>query len=193
MLPFENLGPPEDKYFADGITEEITSRLASVHELGVISRKTAVQYDRTGKTIKQISKDLGVDYALEGTVRWDRGTEGKSRVRVTPQLIRAYDDTHLWSESYNRVIDDIFSVQSDIAEQVIQKLGITLLEPESQTLKAKPTENIEAYNAFLRGISNLEEDNRLAVQMFELAVEPDPNFAQLFDDLVSSSKGGPSS
>ncbi len=183
VLPFENLGSPEDSYFADGMTEEITSRLASVRQLGVISRQSAVQYDRTGKTIKQIGRDLGVDYALEGTVRWDRSLGGRSRVRVTPQLIRISDDTHLWSERYERVIEDIFAVQSEIAEKVIRQLDITLLEPERRVIETKPTDNLEAYHAYLRGMDHLgraefmEEKYRMAVQMFGMAVELDPKFA----------------
>ena len=186
VLPFDNLGPPEDDYFASGIAEEITSRLAAVRELGVISRTSAVGYDRTGKTIRHIGEDLGVNYVLEGSVRWDRSMEGKSRVRITPQLIRVSDDTHLWSARYDRVIEDIFAVQSDIAEQVIHQLDIHLLEPEQRALKAKPTDNLEAYQAYLRGIDYLmkpdmsEEQYRLAVQMFERAVKLDPNFALAF-------------
>ncbi|MBW1916184.1 MAG: protein kinase, partial [Deltaproteobacteria bacterium] len=126
VLPFENLGAPEDNYFADGITEEITSRLAPVHGLGVISRTSAMQYKNTQKTIKQIGEELAVDYVLEGTVRWSKGGEGKARVRVTPQLIKVADDTHLWSKRYDRVIEDIFAVQSEIAEKVIKQLDIKL-------------------------------------------------------------------
>ncbi|UCE21408.1 MAG: protein kinase, partial [Candidatus Aminicenantes bacterium] len=183
VLPFENLGSPDDNYFADGMTEEITSRLASVRQLGVISRQTAVQYDRTGKTIKQIGRDLGVDYALEGTVRWDRRLEGRSRVLVTPQLIQVSDDTNLWSERYERVIEDIFAVQSEIAEKVISQLDITLLEPERRAVEAKPTDNLEAYNAYLKGMDHYgrsgyaEEKYRMAIQMFGMAVELDPEFA----------------
>jgi len=186
VLPFENLGPPGDEYFADGITEEITSRLAALHGLGVISRSSAIRYKKTDKTIKEIGEELGVDYVLEGTVRWDRSPEHKGRVRVTPQLIHVLDDTHLWSARYDRVIEDIFAVQSDIAEQVIRQLDITLLESERRALKARPTENLEAYQAYLRGIDYLmkpdylEENLRLAVQMFERAVEFDPNFAIAF-------------
>jgi len=121
VLPFENLGPPEDEYFAAGMTEEITSRLAVVSGLGVISRTSAVQYDRTGKTLRQIGEDLGVDYVLEGTIRWNKHAEGGSRVRVTPQLIRVSDDTHLWAETYDRVLEDIFAVQSGIAERIIEQ------------------------------------------------------------------------
>jgi non-specific serine/threonine protein kinase len=190
VLPFENLGPPEDKYFADGITEEITSRLAAVSGLGVISRTSAVQYNRKGKTLTQIGQDLGVDYVLEGSIRWARGTGGKSRVRVTPQLIRVSDDTHLWSERYDRVIEDIFEVQSEIAKHVIHHLDITLLEPEQRTLKARPTKNLEAYNAYLRGIEFIrrpvytEETMQLALHMLRRAVEIDPGFTLAYVELA---------
>jgi TolB-like protein/Flp pilus assembly protein TadD/tRNA A-37 threonylcarbamoyl transferase component Bud32 len=186
VLPFENLGLPEDEYFADGITEEITSRLAALHELGIISRSSANRYKKTEKTIKEIGEELGVDFVLEGTVRWDRSPEDRGRVRVTPQLIRVSDDTHLWSDRYDREIEDIFAVQSDIAEQVIRQLDITLLEPEQKVMKDKPTDNLEAYQAYLRGIDYLarpedtEEQYRLAAQMFKRAIELDPNFALAF-------------
>jgi serine/threonine protein kinase/Flp pilus assembly protein TadD len=189
VIPFENLGPPEDKYFADGMTEEITSRLAAVSGLGVISRTSAVQYDRKGKTMAQIGEALGVDYVLEGTVRWDRGSGEKSRVRVTPQLISVSDDTHLWSERYDRVLEDIFEVQSEIAKHVIHHLDITLLEPEQRTLKTRPTENLEAYNAYLRGIEYVrrpdyeEESFQMALHMFQRAVQLDPGFTLAFVEL----------
>jgi serine/threonine-protein kinase len=192
VLPFENLGLPEDEYFADGITEEITSRLAALRGLGVISRSSAIRYKKTEKTIKEIGEELGVDFVLEGTVRWDRSPEGRGRVRVTPQLIRVSDDTHLWSDRYDREIEDIFAVQSDVAEKVIRQLDITLLEPERRALKAKPTENLDAYQAYLKGINYvrgvyyLEENLRLAVQMFERAVELDPNFALAFAELAGA-------
>jgi serine/threonine protein kinase/tetratricopeptide (TPR) repeat protein len=183
VLPFENLGPPDNAYFADGMTEEITSRLASVKALGVISRTTATQYDRTGKTLSRIGEDLGVDYVLEGTVRWDGTVAGESRVRVTPQLIRVSDDTHVWSDVYERKLEDIFSVQSDIAEKVVGRLGITLLEPERGAIEQRPTDNLDAYNAYLRGMEHagtvdwLKGDLELAEQMFERALELDPGFA----------------
>jgi len=127
VLPFENLGPPGDEYFADGITEEITSRLASIQKLGVISRSSAIRYKNTEKTIKEIGEELGVDFVLEGTVRWNRSPEDRGRVRVTPQLILVAEDTHFWSDRYDHGIKDIFTVQSDIAEQVIRQIDITLL------------------------------------------------------------------
>ncbi|MEE9554054.1 MAG: protein kinase [candidate division Zixibacteria bacterium] len=189
VLPFDNLGPPDEEYFADGVTEEITSRLAAVRKLGVISRTSAMKYKNERSSIKEIASDLGVDYVLEGTVRWNRKSSGDSRVRITPQLIRVSDDTHLWSERYDRVLDDIFDVQSEIAERVIEQLNIALLEPERRIVEAKPTSNLDAYQAYLRGLEYAgrpdyaEEDFRLAVQMFERAVELDGDFALAYADL----------
>jgi len=188
VLPFENLGPPEDEYFADGITEEITSRLSALHGLGVISRNSAKQYKRTDKTIKQIGEELGIDYLLEGTVRWDRSQEGQGRVRVTPQLIRVSDDSHLWSERYDRSLEDIFLVQSDIAEEVAQQLDLNVLAPERKALNAKPTDNIEAYDYYLRGWKHWNrgwlfsegQEFEQAIQMYEKATELDPEFAQAY-------------
>ncbi len=185
VLPFKNLGPPADEYFADGITEEITSRLAALQGLGVISRTSAIQYKDTNKTIKQIRDELGIDYALEGSVRWDRSAEGKGRVRVTPQLVRVSDDSHLWSERYDRVIEDIFSVQSEIAEQVAQQLDLKVLEPERRALNAQPTDNLEAYDYYLRGLEHESRgwaylDNQefeQAIEMLEKATDLDPDFA----------------
>jgi TolB-like protein/Tfp pilus assembly protein PilF len=183
VLPFENLGSPDIEYFADGITEEITSRLAALSGLGVISRTSAFQYKGAKKSIKQIGEELGVDFVLEGSVRWETPGAGESHVRVTPQLIRVADDTHLWSDRYDEVLRDIFDVQSQIAAQVIEKLDITLLEPERRALAARPTADMEAYQAYLRGLDYAAqppyslETCRLAVAMFERAVELDPNFA----------------
>ena len=184
VLPFENLGPPGDEYFADGITEEITSRLAALHGLGVISRTSAKQYKDSAKTTRQIGEELGVDYILEGTVRWDRSSEGKGRVRVTPQLIRVSDDTHVWSDSYNRALEDIFTVQSEIAEQVAKQLDIVVLEPERKILYSKPADNLEAYDLFLRGAKHTESgmNNRITgeinqgIELMKKAIELDPDF-----------------
>ncbi len=183
VLPFENLGSPDDEYFADGMAEEITSRLAVVSGLGVISRTSAVQYDSEGKTLREIGEDLGVDYVLEGTVRWSKGAEGGNRVRVTPQLIQVSDDTHLWAETYDRVLEDIFAVQSEIAEKIIGQLGVKMLERERELIEARPTENLLAYETYLRGINYargagaVEERWEKAETLLKQATELDPGFA----------------
>jgi TolB-like protein/Flp pilus assembly protein TadD len=190
VLPFENLGSQEDGYFAAGMTEEITSRLANVQGLGVISRTSAVQYDRRGKTVKQIGSDLGVDYVLEGSVRWDRGAGRESRVRITPQLIRVADDTHVWADRYERVIADVFAMQSEVAENAVKAMGVTLLPRERTALKAVSTNDLEAYDLYLRAqeLARGGEDRRHiegAVQLCQAAVDRDPSFAQALAGLAA--------
>ncbi len=180
VLPFENLGPPEDAFFADGMTEEITSRLAMIQGLSVISRTTAVRIAKT-QSIQEIGEELGVDYVLEGTVRWSRDADGPSRVRVTPQLIRVSDDSHLWATTYDEVIEDVFDVQSAVAAAVIESLGVSLLGSDRESLEARPTESVSAYQALLRAREWTrqpfsEETQRMTVQMLERAVELDPGF-----------------
>lgn len=179
VLPFENLGAPDDEYFAAGVTEEIIGRLASVEELEVISRSSSFQYDRTGKTMGQIGADFAVDYILDGTVRWARSSNG-SRVRISPQLVRVANDTGVWGETYDSDMDDIFQVQTAIATQVIEALGVVLVAGHRATSDEIPTTNQEAYQAYLKGQNALEREptGDLAQQMFERAVELDPNFAQ---------------
>ncbi len=181
VLPFENLGAPIDEYFADGITEEITARLAVLPGLGVIARTTAIRYRETEKTVAEIGAELGIDYILEGTVRWENVPDGPNRVRVTPQLIKVEDGTHLWAEIYEEPMESVFEVQSEIAEKVAEALNLTLLEPERQALKTAPTTNLEAYRYYLLGDEYLRSGASRAsalqaVEMFEAAVELDPGF-----------------
>ena len=208
VLPFENLGSSEDDYFADGITEEITSRIAEIGGLRVISRTSAMQYENHSKTLRQVGEELGVEYVLEGTIRTDRAPGGAGQVRVTPQLIRVADDAHLWTDRYtvDLVPGEIFRVQADIAEQVAQALDVALLEPERRALAERPTDNLEAYDYYLRGLTYARralrriEDSRLAAEMFERAAELDPTYVEayaalaetyghLFDDFGETSAG----
>jgi len=191
VLPFENLGAPEDAYFAAGMTEEITSRLANVQGLGVISRTSATEYTRRGKTVKEIGSELGVDYVLEGSVRWERGAGRESRVRITPQLIRVTDDTHVWADRYERVIADVFAIQSEVAENAVKAMGVALLPREQTRLKEVSTNDMEAYDLYLRGEQLAEggEDRQHiegALQMYQAAVDRDPRFAQALAGLATS-------
>jgi non-specific serine/threonine protein kinase len=183
VLPFENLSLSEDDYFADGITEEITSRLSEIKQLGVIGRTSATQYKNTNKTFEQIGEELGVDYLLEGTVRWEKRKDEESRVRITPQLIKVSDGTHLWTKRYDAVLQSVFDVQSDIAEKVSNALDIILLESEQKSISQKPTKNLQAYDFYLqaynyqiRGVSS-ETNSRIAEQLYLKAIELDPEFA----------------
>jgi serine/threonine-protein kinase len=184
VLPLENLGSSEDDYFADGITEEITSRIAEISGLRVISRQSAMQYKQSDKTLQQIGEELDVEYVLEGTVRTDRSPGGTGQVRVTSQLIRVDDDAHLWTDRYTADLEpgEIFRVQAEIAEQVAQALDVTLLERERNAIEARPTDNLQAYDFYLGGLqyfwrSSEEDDIQIAIRMFQKAVDLDPDFA----------------
>ena len=191
VLPFENLGAPEDAYFAAGMAEEITSRLANVQGLGVISRTSAIRYNQTGKTVKQIGADLGVDYVLEGSVRWEHGPGKESRVRITPQLIRVADDTHVWADRYDRVLADVFAIQSDVAESAVRAMGVTLLPREQTALQEVSTNDLEAYGLYLQGweLTNRGTNREFvegALQKFQAAVDRDPGFVQALAMLAST-------
>jgi TolB-like protein/Flp pilus assembly protein TadD len=193
VLPFENLGPAEDEYYADGITDAITARLAGLHGLSIISRHSAIQYKKCEKATRQIADELAVDYILEGTVQCEQTTNSIRRVRIIPQLIKASNDAHVWTEIYDDEMSEVFRLQSDLAERVAQTLDIALLEPEHRALTTRPTENVEAYEYLLQGEdyknrSGLEKDFherglKIAIQMYERAVELDPSFALAFAKL----------
>ncbi len=190
VLPFENLGAEDDEYFADGITDEITARLAGISSLRVISRTSAVLYKNSNKSLKQIGKELDVDYILEGTVRWDKSGD-TSRVRILPQLIKVSDDMHLWADNYERTLTQLFAVQADIANKIAEALDVVLLEPERRSLEAKPTDNLEAYDYYLRGNQYSrrgykEEGFRIAIEMFEKAIALDPSFALAYAALSNA-------
>ncbi|MBI5267116.1 MAG: protein kinase [candidate division Zixibacteria bacterium] len=176
VLPFENLGSPDDEYFADGMTEEITSRLAGIAGLGVISRTSVLQFKGSKKSIGQIGKELGVSYILEGTVRWAK-EGGQARVRITPQLIRVSDDRHMWTDIYERALMEVFAVQEDIATKIVNQLDVTLLETERRNLAVRPTTNAKAYEYYLKGISSLRGAGGDAVASFDSAVTLDSSFA----------------
>ncbi len=190
VLPFENLGSPDDEYFADGITEEITTNLASLSGLGVISRTSSMQYKKTDKSLKQIGKELKVDYVLEGTIRWEK-TDAESRVRISPQLIRVSDDSHIWADRFDAVLTDVFQVQSTIANAVAAALDVTLLQSEQQLLARKLNVDPRAYDYYLRGkqyytISGFHQSEiRLAEKMQIQAIQLEPAFAQPYAELGS--------
>jgi TolB-like protein/DNA-binding winged helix-turn-helix (wHTH) protein/Flp pilus assembly protein TadD len=190
VLPFENLGPEGEAYFAVGMSDEIMTRLAALRELGVISHTTVFQYDTTGKTVREIGADLNVDFILEGSVLWERGTEDAGRVRITPQLIRVSDDSHVWAHSYERVVDEVFEVQSEIASEVARHLGITFGESAERDAAGRPTENLNAYRAYLLGRYHAGQphftvDNwRRVIGYYEEAVELDPEFGLAWAELA---------
>jgi serine/threonine-protein kinase len=191
VLPFENLGAVDDDFFAAGITDAITVRLASLGNLAVISRSSAKQYASGSHSTRQIADDLGVDYLLEGTVQRERPGDTTSRVRVIPQLVRVSDDTHVWAEVFDEDLTEVFQVQSTIAERVARALDVALLEPERRRLAARYTESVEAYELYLRGHDYLAENlatgdanaRRVAIGLFERAIALDGSFALAWAEL----------
>jgi len=191
VLPFENLGPKDDEYFADGLTDELTARLAGVSGLAVIARQSAIQYKKSTKTPQQMRDELEVDYILEGTVSWQRSGAGPSRVRVRPQLINASEATHEWADVYDDDMTELFQVQTNIAQKVVNALNIVLLEPERGLITAKPSSNVEAYDYYLRGNDYFgrgweRKDFEIAIQMYQRAVELDQNFALAYAKMAAA-------
>jgi TolB-like protein/class 3 adenylate cyclase len=179
VLPFENLS--EDKanaYFADGIQEEILTRLSKIADLKVISRTSTQHYKSTPENLSEIAKQLGVAHILEGSVQ-----KSGDAVRVNVQLIKAANDSHLWADSFDRKLTDIFSVESEVAKAVADQLRAKLTGQEEQDLAAKPTDNPEAYDAYLRGLAYTlktfpTRGNTVGAQKyFKEAVRLDPKFA----------------
>jgi TolB-like protein/Tfp pilus assembly protein PilF len=178
VLPFANMSSdPEDGYFADGMTEELIDRLAQVKSLKVIARTSVMKYKGSQKGALEVGKELSIGALIEGSVR-----KAGNRIRVTVQLINAETEEHLWSSHYDKNLDDIFAVQSEIAEKVAGELKVQLLESEKRTLEKKPTENTEAYSCFLRGRELFREENepsvRQAISLYEKAIQLDPSFAR---------------
>lgn len=192
VMPFENLGYEEQVYFAEGITEEITSLLASLQTLGVISRQSALHYAGREYTTEQVGRELGVHYILTGTVRWAPVPEGEQRVRITSHLVRVDDDIEVWSQTYEHVLDDIFRTQSDIAHNVVDALGIKLSQPHRERFAEQPTENLDAYQAYLRGrwLTHRPhfsvDDWEKSIESFKNAVSLDTNFALAYAELAKA-------
>jgi TolB-like protein/Tfp pilus assembly protein PilF len=179
VLPFENLSnDPDNAYFADGIQEEVLTRLAKIAELKVISRASTQQYQSKPDNFAEIGKDLGVANILEGSVQ-----KAGNQVRVNVHLVNAQTGSQLWAETYDRKLSDIFVVESEIAKGIAESLQAKLTGREEQALAANPTNNPEAYDAYLRGLafearSNYSSDARFkAIDFYDLAVRLDPNFA----------------
>ena len=182
VLPFRNVGAPADMYFSDGLTEEITSRLSSVNALGVIARTSASQYRNSDKSVKQIGSELDVRYVLEGSVRWNRKATAGQGVRITVRLIDVEDDTPLWSDTRSFDMEEVFTVEANVAEEVVKALSLAVLEPERLRLTARPTDNVTAYDFLLRGNSYYnrswaKSDVDSAAMMYEQATLADPEFA----------------
>jgi adenylate cyclase len=184
ILPFTNISPdPNDEYFADGLTEEMINILSQIRGLRVIARTSVNHYKKTDKPISQIAQELGVGTILEGSVR-----KAGNKVRATLQLIDTRTQEHEWSQNYDRTLEDIFEIQTDIARQVAENLKVKILVGEGKLIERKVTENTDAYLAYLRGrtlLHNRDAKNlREAKKQFELALSLDSNFARALSGLA---------
>src|SRR5713101_4849214 len=165
VLPFDNLSrDPDNAFFAEGVQDEILTRLAKVADLKVISRTSTQRFKSAPSDLRDIAKQLGVMNILEGSVQ-----KANDQVRVNVQLINALTDAHLWADIYDRKLTDIFAVESDIAKSIAQSLQAKLTGHEEQALAVKPTNNPDAYEAYLRGLA-LETRSFFSVYPFEKAI-----------------------
>ena len=175
VMPFENLSrDPDNAYFADGIQDEILMRLSKVADLKVISHTSTQHYKSAPENLPEIARQLGVAHILEGSVQ-----KSGDAVRVNVQLIKAANDSHLWADTFDRKLTDIFSVESEVAKAIAEQLRVKLSGHEEQVIAAKPTDNVEAYDAYLRGLTyTFKADNDAAAQKYlKEAVRLDPKFA----------------
>jgi eukaryotic-like serine/threonine-protein kinase len=187
VLPFENLGAPSDDYFADGIADQVRGKLTGIPGIEVIARGSSTPYKKTTKTPQEIAKELSANYLLTATVRWQKDG-GANRVQVNPELVEIKAEgppASKWQQPFDAALTDVFQVQSDIASRVAQSLGVALAPKEEKALAERPTDNIAAYDAFLKGeeaASSLGRTDpaslRRALTFYEQAVSLDPRFAQ---------------
>jgi TolB-like protein/Flp pilus assembly protein TadD len=180
VLPFANLSSnPEDGYFADGMTEELITSLSAVRQLTVIARTSVMKYKGSQKGASDVGKELNAGSLIEGSVR-----KAGNKVRITAQLIDTSTEGHLWAQNYDRQLEDVFAIQSEIAEKVAGELKIRLVDSEKRVITKKDTENTEAYTCFLRGRELLREGTgaslRQGIALFEKAIELDPGFARAY-------------
>ena len=180
VLPFQNMsGDPEQEFFADGIVEDIITALSRFRQLFVIARNSCFVYKGRAVDVKQVSHDLGVRYVLEGSVR-----KAASRIRITAQLIDASTGIHLWAERFDGGLEDIFDLQDQITARVVGEIAPKLEQAEIERAKRKPTESLDAYNYYLRGMANVNQwtraSNDEALRSFYKAIELDSEFAAAY-------------
>ncbi len=185
VLPFTNLSAdPDQEYFCDGMAEEIINALTHLENLRVIARTSAFTFKGKQEDVREIGRKLDVETLLEGSVR-----KAGNRLRITAQLIKVADASHLWSERFDREMEDVFAIQDEIALAIVEQMKVKLVRKPDEPMVKKQTENLDAYNAYLRGkdymgrIDYTKDNQRLAVRMFERAIELDPDFALAYAEL----------
>jgi serine/threonine-protein kinase len=193
VLPFENLGDSSQAYFADGVGDEIRGKLSQVEGLTVIARASSNEYRRTSKPLRQVARELGVEYLLTATVRWEKHPDGTSQVRVSPELVRVTPGTApttKWQQGFDAALTDVFQVQADIAGQVAQALDVALGDSAERQLANRPTQSLPAYDAFLRGeaatqgMTTLDPQSlRQSIAAYQQAVALDSSFVEAWAQL----------
>ena len=186
VIPFANISPdPNDEYFADGLTEELISNLSTVKGLKVVSRTSVMGYKGSKKRLGEIGKELAVGSLIEGSVR-----KAGTRVRITVQLIDANADEHIWAEKYDRNLDDIFSIQSEVSENVARALSVKLAKYEKERISRQKTKDMGAYQDYLLGrhllLQGTDESIKKSVELFKRAVAADSAFAEAYSGLADS-------
>ncbi len=186
VLPFTDLSPQKDQeYFCDGIAEEIISSLTKIKELRVVARTSAFSFKGRDVDVRDIGKKLNVESILEGSVR-----KAGNRLRINAQLIHVEDDYHIWSERYDRELDDVFAIQDEITQAIVKTLKVKLFGEEKELLVKRHTDNPEAHSLYLKGRyfwnKRTEDDLNIAIGYFKKAIEQDPEFAVAFVGLADS-------
>jgi adenylate cyclase len=180
VLPFTNMsGDPQQDYFADGIVEEIITALSRLRWLFVIARNSSFAYKGRAIDVRQVGRELGVRYVLEGSMR-----KSANHVRITGQLIDASNGTHIWADRFDGAIDDIFDLQDQVTASVVGAIAPKMEQAEIERAKRKPTENLDAYDYYLRGMASVYRATKDtygdALRLFYKAIELDPNFASAY-------------
>ncbi len=184
VLPLTSISPdPSEEYFADGMTEELISTISKIRGLGVISRTSAMKYKGSRKSVSEIAHELSVGAVLEGSVR-----KSSNRLRITVQLIDVPSDEHLWSQTYDRQLEDVFAIQSDVAQRVAGALEIHLGASDRERVDKKPTDDLEAYTLYLKGTFHrgemTEQGYLKAIRFFKEALGRDPKFALAYSGIA---------
>lgn len=177
VLPFDNLSrDPENEYFSDGLTEDITTQLSKISDLTVISRSSVMRYKNQERELRKVGRELGVTTILEGSVR-----RSGDRLRISAQLVDAVADKQLWAETYDREMKDVFAIQSEVAERIASALRVELSPEEKERIEKKPTANLTAYDYYLKGQEYYRRyrsgDNESAIELFQKALALDADFA----------------
>ena len=182
-------GDAEQEYFADGISEDTITALSKLPQLFVIARNSSFTFKGRNVNVQEVGRSLGVRYVLEGSVR-----KSGNRVRITAQLIDATTGGHLWAERFDRDLTDIFAVQDDVTQHIVGALALNLTEGDQQRLATEQTDNLEAYDCFLRGREQLwrftREQNIQARELLQRAIELDPKFAPAYAFLAVRTRAG---